>query len=275
MSERNSAALTMPNSKPEQTYSRESARQHRKNTLLTTRNTEQMEYIKTAWNWLTSANTANRPKKTAIQKLQMGVRVTAKCRYNASERLQRQGRFAFFTNIFLSVALILIPLLQNSNAALSFSGPILNMMQIFFAVCVLIYSIVIGTARHELRAENLTECGDKLKELSRDIDKAQMNDMEVTQEQFDFFNERYSLIISDTENHTRGDYELARLEMIHEYHVSGLPRFRIWIKARLDTLAPFALPIAMNFLVLVFITDTLAVTEIISPYLRPAVSINR
>lgn len=226
--------------------------------------------MRRAWDWLTSAGTANRPKKNAMQKLQMGVRVTAKCRFNASERLQRQGRFAFFTNTFLSVALILIPLLQNANIALRFSGTVLNMMQIFFAVCVLVYSIVIGTARYELRGENLTECGDKLKELSRDIDKAQMNNQEITQEQYDRFNEKYSLIISDTENHTRGDYELARLEMSSEYHVSGFPRFMIWLRARSERMMPFAIPVLMNILVLVFITDMLGITQVISPHLKSA-----
>ena len=44
-------------------------------------------------------------------------------------------------------------------------------MSIFLAVSVLVYSVVIGTAKYEVRAEGLTQCGDKLKELNRELNR--------------------------------------------------------------------------------------------------------
>jgi ABC-type multidrug transport system permease subunit len=92
----------------------------------------------------------------------MSMRVTAKCRYNAAVRLQWQGKFAFFTTTVLSLGLIFIPLIQTAGVELAFGASFLNMMQIFLAVAILVYSVVIRTARYDVREETLTECGDKL-----------------------------------------------------------------------------------------------------------------
>ena len=130
-----------------------------------------MEVMKTIWIWLFSLCERERQVKDAAEKLQMSMRVTAKCRYNAAARLQLQGKFAFFTTTALSLGLIFVPLLQTSGVKLAFQTNVLSMMQIFLAVSVLVYSVVIGTARYEVRAETLTECGDKLKELIRAIER--------------------------------------------------------------------------------------------------------
>ena len=52
-----------------------------------------MKTIKKIWIWLFSLGERERPVKDAAEKLQMSMRVTAKCRYNAAVRLQRQGKF--------------------------------------------------------------------------------------------------------------------------------------------------------------------------------------
>lgn len=61
--------------------------------------------------------------------------------------------------------------MQNSGISLAFESNVLNMMSIFLAVSVLVYSVVIGTAKYEVRAEGLTQCGDKLKELNRELNR--------------------------------------------------------------------------------------------------------
>lgn len=117
--------------------------------------------------WLFCLGERERPVKDAAEKLQMSMRTTAKCRYNASVRLQHQGKFAFFTTTVLSLGLVFIPLMQNAGVPLAFESNVLNMMQIFLGVSVLVYSVVIGTARYEIRSTQLNECGDKIKELIR------------------------------------------------------------------------------------------------------------
>lgn len=51
----------------------------------------------------------DRPPKTEAEKLQLSVRVTAKCRFSAAQRLRNQDSFAFFATTFLSLGLIFIP----------------------------------------------------------------------------------------------------------------------------------------------------------------------
>lgn len=223
-------------------------------------------YFKKFVDWLFSNGEIDRPQKDAIQRLQMSVRVTAKCRYNAASRLQRQGKFAFFTTTILSLGLIFIPLMQNSGVRLEFPPSVLNMMSIFLAVAVLVYSVVIGTARYELRAENLTECGDRLKDLNRSVGR-EVSALTEKINILEKYQERYSDIVTDTENHARRDYILATLEMRRDYAITGIHRARLHVIAKIATILPYLLPVGMLFLEAIFITDMVGATSFLTPYL--------
>lgn len=225
-----------------------------------------MQILKAPWIWLFSLQQRERSCKDAAEKLRMSMRVTAKCRYNASVRLQRQGKFAFFTTTALSLGLIFIPLMQNSGVMLAYKPNVLNMMQIFLAVAVLVYSVVIGTARYEYRAEQLTECGDRLKELIRNLDKDRETKGTFSNEDLGGLQQRYSNIATDTENHTRSDYRLAMLEMDGDYFISGLPRLQQYIFAYTDRFIAYVIPIMMIVFEVVFITDMIGITKALSPY---------
>lgn len=221
------------------------------------------------WQWLWCTGARERAPVNAAEKLKKSMRVTAKSRYNAAVRLQRQGKFAFFTIIVLSLGLILIPLAQNSGVLLSLPGSVLNMFQIFLAVAVLVYSVVIGTARYDLRAEVLTQCGDKVKDLLREMDKDQDSREGVSSDALASYQMRYSGIVTVSENHSRGDYHLARLEMRRDHLLTGLHRFGIFIAAHLSRLSGFLLPVLMLLAELLFLLEMLGVTRILGPYLVP------
>lgn len=221
------------------------------------------------WSWLTAKGVRERPAKDAADKLQMSMRTTAKCRYNASVRLQAQGKFSFFTTTALSLGLIFIPLMQNAGVPLAFEANVLNMMQIFLAVAVLVYSVVIGTARYDMRAEQLTECGDKLKELIRTIDKERLATKNaIDANQLGIFQRNYSDIVTDTENHIRNDYRFASLEMVNDYFLTGLPRLHLHVVANAVRLVPYILPIILMLMEVIFIADMMGVTDILTPYLN-------
>lgn len=222
------------------------------------------------WRWMFSLQERERPVKDAAEKLQMSMRVTAKCRYNAAVRLQHQGKFAFFTTTLLSLGLIFIPLMQNAGVPLAFKANVLNMMQIFLAVAVLVYSVVIGTARYEYRAETLTECGDKLKELIRSIDKDRETKEKFTTNDLTTLQGRYSDIVTDTENHTRSDYRLAMLEMDRDYFISGIPRIKEFLVAHTERLIAYTIPVLMLVFEIIFITDMINATNILAPYFNGA-----
>ncbi|ACS96763.1 hypothetical protein NJ8700_01520 [Aggregatibacter aphrophilus NJ8700] len=214
------------------------------------------------WNWLSSRGEIDRPKKDAKEKFQMSIRVTAKCRFNAAERLKRQGKFAFFTTTILSLGLIFIPLMQNSGIKLAFPPNVLNMMSTFLAVAVLVYSVVIGTARYEARADKLTQCGDNLKDLNRELDNQLKSDSVDIQE----LEKKYSHLISDTENHTKTDYLAATLEMRRDYEITGFPRLYKRLLIIVVELFSYIIPLSMLVLEIVFILDMLGISHILAKY---------
>ncbi|PWB24448.1 hypothetical protein DCO49_12080 [Stenotrophomonas sp. SPM] len=218
------------------------------------------------WGWLFSSLNKERPSKTPIERLELSIRVTAKCRYNAAARLDWQSKFSFFTTTFLSLGLVLIPLLQNSGVRLVYSPSVLNMMSIFLAVAVLVYSIVIATARYDVRSENLTDCGNKLKELNRSLarDRARVSD---DSEILDAYQQRYSDIVTDTENHSRDDYAFAMLEMRRDYNLTGLSRARVRFETLVQYVSRYVVPSSMILIEMLFIFDMIGFTSFFSPYL--------
>ena len=225
--------------------------------------------MKVFFDWLFCRGARERTVKDIADKLQMSMRTTAKCRYNASVRLQHQGKFAFFTTTVLSLGLVFIPLIQNAGVPLALQTNVLNMMQIFLAVSVLVYSVVIGTARFEVRAEQLTECGDKLKELIRELDKEREANAGVIQAAIlAGFQRRYSDIATDVENHTRNDYRFASLEMIDDCFITGLVRLKVYCEAHLVRMLGFVLPVSLMLMEAIFISDMMAASEILTPYLN-------
>lgn len=219
--------------------------------------------------WILAYGLREREAKDAAEKLQMSMRTTAKCRYNASVRLQYHGKFSFFTTTVLSLGLVFIPLIQNANVRLAFQPNVLNMMQIFLGVAVLVYSVVIGTARYEVRATQLNECGDKLKELIRELDKErEANNNSMPALKLADFQNKYSDIVTDVENHNRNDYRFATLEMVRDYFISGLPRLKLYLEAQFIRAFGFVLPALLMLMEVVFITDMMGATETFTPYLN-------
>lgn len=223
------------------------------------------------WRWALSINPKERLPKDATEKLQMSMRVTAKCRYNAAVRLQKQSKFAFFATTALSLGLIFIPLMQIANIPLAYPANVLSVLQIFLAVASLVYAVVIGTARYEVRAENLTECGDKLKELIRSIDNDRASNSPPGKPEISEYQKRYSDIVTDTENHDRSDYWLAMLEMDHDYFITGAPRLIMWLKSLALRLVPYGVPLVMMLVVTILITDMLHISTIFTEYLVPKI----
>lgn len=223
------------------------------------------------FNWLFSLNPLEKTVADPSEKLLNSMRVTARCRFNASVRLQRQSNFSFFTTTILSLGLILIPLVQNSDISLAVTPKALNMLQIFLAVAVLVYSVINSTARYEVRSQALNECGDKIKELIRnlrtDIKQSLASDSTIA---LNRYHEQYNLISTDSENHSRVDFALASLEMKEDYCITGIPRIYHRLRAVLIYGIPYIVPCTLIAFEAIFILDMLGITEILTPYLKPA-----
>jgi hypothetical protein len=141
------------------------------------------------------------------------------------------------------------------------------MMQIFLAVAVLVYSVVIGTARYDVRAEHLTECGDKLKELIREMDMEREAKGQIRDAELEKYQRRYSDIVTDSENHIRSDYSLATLEMRNDYFITGLPWLGRFAASHLSRAIAYVIPGLMIGVEVLFITDILGTTALVAPIL--------
>lgn len=224
----------------------------------------------TFFRWIFCLDPIEQDVQDPVQKLLNGMRVTSKCRYNASVRLKRQSQFSFLSTTVLSLGLILVPLLQNSDIQLAFPPKVLNMLQIFLAVAVLVYSVINATARYETRSEALNECGDKIKDLIRNL-RREVAENKASGVSVDLakYNQRYDDVSTDAENHTRVDFMLASLEMNSDYRYTGLLRTFMYLRAGVLYAVPYAIPTLLLACEVVFVTDMLGVSKIFTPFLQP------
>ena len=226
--------------------------------------------LRSLFRWVFSLDPVEKDVTDPIQKLLNGMRVTSKCRYNASIRLKRQSQFSFFATTLLSLGLILVPLLQNSDIRLAFSPKVLNMLQIFLAVAVLVYSVINATARYETRSEALNDCGDKIKDLirnlRREVAESKSSGVAVG---LQAYNQRYDEVSTDAEIHSRLDFIMATLEMNNDYNYTGLLRIYMHLKSWVLYALLFAVPTAMLVAEVVFVLDMLSVTNVFTPFLQP------
>jgi hypothetical protein len=204
----------------------------------------------------------NEPAKNLL----FGMTVTSRCRYNASIRIRNLSQFSFFTTVILSLGLILIPLLQNANIQLAYPPGVLNMLQIFLAVAVLVYSIINSTAKYETRAQRLNDCGDKIKELIRELRVSIASGGVID---LNTFNRRYTDISTDSENHVRADYWLVVVRTPEYYNLSGFPRLWTIFKAHSLKIPPYVIPTLLLLLEVIFILDMLGITCVLTRYLHP------
>lgn len=211
-----------------------------------------VKYVVKGLKWFIGVGFYERSKLSPAETFLLTMRVTAKCRFNAASRLSNLNKFSFLTTTLLSLGLIFIPLAQNSDIDIVIKQGVINMMQIFLAVSVLVYSIIIGTSKYEVRSEKLTACGDSLKELIRKLNKKLKEDsLEINE--LEDYQVTYAHIISKTENPQNVDYIIATLDMGRDYKITGLRRLHLKIKSYFLLCIPYYIPVLMLSLEATFI----------------------
>nr|WP_298251118.1 SLATT domain-containing protein [uncultured Halomonas sp.] len=201
-----------------------------------------------------------------VEKLNRSLIMAAKCRFLASTRLKHVGMFASHTTTVLSLGLIFIPLMQVAGLELSLPGRLINVLQIFLAVSVLVYSVINSQARYSLRSEKLNQCGDQIKEVQRQLEFEMSTGNNPSYEEF---HRKYSEIDIDAENHSRLDYQFARLDLKSIYNLTGFRRVIVLLIAYSRKLLTFAAPITMFLVVFVIILDVLKIWTPLSDILVP------
>lgn len=204
-------------------------------------------------------------EEDVAKKLLNSMRVTSACRFNASNRLEWQGKMSFVLTTILSLGLILIPLLQNSGVELRFEERGLNAVQIFLAVSVLVYSAIIGKSRFETRSYLLDRCGNDIKDLARKL-RTDIYEKERSGDFVDLrrYHEDYRVITTSCENHGRVDFLFAQLSLKGDFEFSCFARAVNYLYAWVSYLAPHFLPVFLMIVEVVLISEMLSFTRFIS-----------
>lgn len=209
------------------------------------------------------------PQSTIRAKRIASMKTTATNRYHASTRLALQGKFTFAVSTFISLGLIFIPLMQLAKVRLMLGADVLSAVQIFLAVTILVYSVVSGTARYELRSEQLNDCGDQVKRLIRRLELEPMLAPGKEEELVGKYYEEYAAITADVENHRRVDYTLTILRSPQLFHLTLLGKLMHWLKFLVSATIPYLTPAVLVAAEVLLVTDMFGVTCTFSPYLGP------
>ncbi|UYO93358.1 SLATT domain-containing protein [Pollutimonas sp. M17] len=195
--------------------------------------------------------------RTEAEKLLMRMRISQKCRYNASVRLRRSYRFRLFTSMMFAVGLMIIPLLQNSPIQLGFSASVMAMVQVLLAVGVLVFTVIAGKAGYEIRADRLNQEGDALKEVSRRLTRYMSSNASIHLEDY---HHDYARLTSGKESHSRSDYLMARVEMGDEFPMWLGKRVLLRVILSVSAISNYIIPLVLILMEVAFISDMLTLT---------------
>ncbi len=206
-----------------------------------------------------------REESDVAKKLLNSMRLTSACRFNASNRLEWQGKMSFVLTTILSLGLILIPLLQNSGVKLRFEERGLNAVQIFLAISVLVYSAIIGKSRFETRSYLLDRCGNDIKDLARKLraDIYANGGDGVGGVDLERYHESYKAITMSCENHGRVDFWFAQLDLRGDFEFSCFARLVNSLRAWVSYLVPHFIPVFLMLVELILISEMLCFTMFI------------
>ena len=136
------------------------------------------------------------------------MRITTDARFEAAKRLKLINLICFLTTTIASLGLILIPLLDVAGINKIFSSLTLTVIQVFLAVCVLVYSTAIATANFQVRSKEFLQCGDKIKRI---IDEFKVHIVDVKEKNekpnLEKYMNEYRKVLDGSENHEDVDYQ--------------------------------------------------------------------
>ena len=168
-----------------------------------------------------------------VCKFDYTVRITTKCRYNAAKRLKVQNALTQITTIVVSLILIFIPLLQLSKVKLYISEDLTTAIQCYFAVVMLVFTLLNSKDNKELRIEKLLNCGSQLRKMSRGLNiSRKSDDVDITayitsleerfsDDEINKYQNQYEEILQQSENHQDVDHLWAKMDM-REHQITGL-----------------------------------------------------
>ncbi|WP_303293745.1 SLATT domain-containing protein [Marinobacter sp. ST-43] len=162
-------------------------------------------------------------KEDSFGNLYKKVDATSKTRFHASRRLKLHSKLSTHTVVIISLGLILISLMQAYELGRNISSDLVALVQVFSAIAVLVYSLLIERNDYSNLSEKMYSCAAKLGELKQKIypHLGQSFDAEA----YDKLRNEYHSVLKLFETHSnsdfRADYFRAKLEMPENYDIKG------------------------------------------------------
>lgn len=153
--------------------------------------------------------TTNLNSKT-FDELYRKVNIVTNIRYISARRFRFNQQLSQWTITFISLLLILIPLLQALDMTLRHDQKLFDVVSVFLAILVLVYSLLISMENYSVRAEKMQNCGTELSNLTRDI--YPYLGAKHHKNHYNNFSVRYQNILEKYENHDSIDYKKYTIE---------------------------------------------------------------
>ena len=168
------------------------------------------------------------PAEPTYNKLYARISKTAAARFYASRRLKAHNTISLWTISFFSLGLILISLLQALSLPLGVSDKLINLVQVFLSVAILIISIIITMSNYGVRGEQFHACGLELSDMALKVER--IENEPCNQELYDKLADDYGNVLKRYANHETIDYLLMKTQKYEFYRLGHLDR--AWIYTR-------------------------------------------
>ena len=158
---------------------------------------------------------------------------TSKTRFHASRRLRLHAKLSTYTVVILSLALILVSLMQAYDLGANIKRKEVVLLQVFASIAVLVYSLLIEKNDFSNRSEKMYSYASKLGELKQEAHPhktAGTFDQKKYDESWKGYHDVLKLYETHSNNDFRGDYLRAKLEMPEDYPMDGWQKFTMSAK---------------------------------------------
>ncbi|QDS86210.1 hypothetical protein EC9_03700 [Rosistilla ulvae] len=153
---------------------------------------------------------------------------TARSRFIASRRFELQETLSLYTVVLMSCAVIGLTLLDGLEMLAPEAAKASAFLQVFAAIGVLVYSVILSKSDFALHAYRHHECGIAINHLRNSVFK-HMVDMPKA-DKFNNLSDSYNTILERFENHLNLDFEimLVRSKHYHKFYDVGFC-FKSWV----------------------------------------------
>lgn len=156
-------------------------------------------------------------KRTHLEKLYDRVSKSAFARFNASRRLGYHNQASLWTISLFSLGLVFVSLLQALAFHLPFPDKLVNLVQVFLSITILVISSIMSMSNYAVRAERFHACGLEMNELALKLER--LTEQEGTVDEHNAFANEYGEILRRYENHHNVDYNFVKLQKSEKYNL--------------------------------------------------------